>query len=881
MTKWASSRQKSQKQRAKEARRPSRHERLGLPKPPPRHTAHLSQTPTSPPPPPPLLCRGTCPARQPPPPPPPPNRDPRADTTKTHHHATTANDRKLDRKPRTPPPARRERTPSARTQHRPPPTSPTTTDQKPDIVTITTVPFRSDQPLAAVDDTATEYSLDSSDDSSDHATLTPLPREVSRPCPARLPTMPVSVHRLMYPPTHPGTHQLDQPCTQSLCLNHDHCIRRALAVEGLLLALLCVQIWHLYCRTTAFFGCFLSSFAWLVWPRRPVGQWSVTRVIPGTYRRRWRRLKNEPGCHRMSHAFRGLAFFGCSMRILSHFSPHHSWNLLGLLLYFLTIASMRQWFAAQRVRPWHLLFPSPLPGAPTPSGQHPQGLPLPRIYAWQTRLNQSIAYLCIPPRYRPPGLSLYAPSLSATQTYPAALLHIHRNLHWTGRPGPKSGTDLIDINQSEPQLTQLRGVRVTSTSHSTLKSNRLPHLPFPELRAKARDWPRRTPLRRDKCTHCCSTRRNPSPPVRIIGPSRLMFMLLCLLVIHLIPHAQGAPTGTEQARTWQHKRAYRRARIRASQNGATWYRGRWHTSATLGTGPASRSAHPTPTPRCSHRTSPSPKRRLRVFTFNTGILSSDAYDELLNWLQTKPDEWDVICLQETGWKLNTEYTSGPWRVIASHHPKQKNSGIITMISTRLVAAENIRHAAILQGRLLHVKLEFPSHHVDIINLYQYAWNPDRAPQQMLHDRAQVWEKLGSCLLSLAGRNTLVVCGDFNCPLRPTNGSTGPGLVRPREEPADANSFSAIIETHGLVALNTWGSPRQSHTYEAHHRGTPVKTQLDYIFTRRVSADPLARKAHTRRDITLAAWRGGGRHHIPPYPLRSITPNHPPNPTTTR
>ena len=221
----------------------------------------------------------------------------------------------------------------------------------------------------------------------------------------------------------------------------------------------------------------------------------------------------------------------------------------------------------------------------------------------------------------------------------------------------------------------------------------------------------------------------------------------------------------------------------------------------------------------------------------------------------------MICLQETGWKLDTEYTSGPWRVIASHHPKQKNSGVITMISTRLVAAENIRHAAILQGRLLHVKLEFPSHHVDILNLYQYAWNPDRAPQRMLHDRAQVWEKLGSCLLSLAGRNTLVVCGDFNCPLQSTNGSTGPGLLKPREEPADANSFSAVIETHGLVALNTWGSPRHSHTYEAHHGDTLIKTQLDYIFTRRVSADPLARKAHTRRDITLAAWRGGGRHHI--------------------
>ena len=198
MTKWTPSRQKSQKQRAKEARPPSPHERLGLPKPPPRHTAHRPPAATLQPPPPPLLCRVTYPTRQPPPPPPPPNRDPHAGTAKPRHHTAAAH----DRRPRTPPPARREqceRTPSARTQHRPPPTSPTTTDHTPDIVTTTTVPFRSAQPLAAVDDTATEYSSDTSDDSSDHATLTPLPREASRPCPAWLPTMPASVHRLMYP----------------------------------------------------------------------------------------------------------------------------------------------------------------------------------------------------------------------------------------------------------------------------------------------------------------------------------------------------------------------------------------------------------------------------------------------------------------------------------------------------------------------------------------------------------------------------------------------------------------------------------------------------------------------------------------------------------
>ena len=701
MTKWTPSRQKSQKQRAREARRPSRHERLGLPKPPPRHTMHHPPAAALQPTPPPLLSRIAHPTRQPPPPPPPPNRASRDGTTQPHQHTTTA----PHRRPRTPPPARREkheRTQNIGAQHRPPLTSPPTTEHMPENVTITTMPLRSALPLGAVDDSATEYSSDMSDDSSDLTTLTPLPREVSRPCPAGLPNMNASAHPLIYPPHCSGAHQMDQPCTRRSCLNRDHCACTVLAWEGLLLTLLCIQMWHLHGRTTAFFGCFLSSFEWRVWTHRTSGQWTVTRVIPGTYRRRWRRLKTAPGCHCSALAFTDLACLGCSIHVLSHSLPQHSWHLLGLLLCLLGIVLLRQRSAAQRLHPRHLLFPSPPRCEPTlPSTSTSlQGLPLLPVCPRRPRHARPIAHVCLPPNYLPPGLSLYAPGMSATQTNPTALLHIRRNLHWTGRPGPKSGTDLTDANQSEPQLTQVRGVRVASMSHSTLKSDRLHHPLFPEQ-------PRQEPFCRYTCTHCCSTRRNPSPHVRIIGPSRLMFMLLCLLITHFIPHVRGAPTSPEQTRTWQHKRAYRRARTRASQNGVTWYRGRWHTSATLGSGPASHGTHPTPTSRSSQRVPPSHKRRLRVFTFNTGILSTDAYDELLNWLQTKPDEWDVICLQETGWKLDTEYTSGPWRVIASHHPKQKNSGVITMVSTRLVAAENIRHAAILQGRLLHVKLEFP------------------------------------------------------------------------------------------------------------------------------------------------------------------------------
>ena len=115
------------------------------------------------------------------------------------------------------------------------------------------------------------------------------------------------------------------------------------------------------------------------------------------------------------------------------------------------------------VAPLAPAIPITAPGAhifePAPAGAAP-ATNLPR----QTRLNQPITRVCILPRHHPPGVSLHAPAPSAAQTHPTALLHIRQILHWTGRPGPKSGTDLSDITQSEPQLTQVRGVRVASTS---------------------------------------------------------------------------------------------------------------------------------------------------------------------------------------------------------------------------------------------------------------------------------------------------------------------------------------------------------------------------------------------------------------------------------
>ena len=63
-----------------------------------------------------------------------------------------------------------------------------------------------------------------------------------------------------------------------------------------------------------------------------------------------------------------------------------------------------------------------------------------------------------------------------------------------------------------------------------------------------------------------------------------------LRVARAITSRVGAPMGAKQTDSgngtanfsWSAKRAYRRARKRAANNGGTFYRGRWHTVSSLG-----------------------------------------------------------------------------------------------------------------------------------------------------------------------------------------------------------------------------------------------------------------------------------------------------------
>ena len=138
----------------------------------------------------------------------------------------------------------------------------------------------------------------------------------------------------------------------------------------------------------------------------------------------------------------------------------------------------------------------------------------------------------------------------------------------------------------------------------------------------------------------------------------------------------------------------------------------------------------------------------------------------------------------------------------------------------------------------------------------------------LEQRSRVWNSLSSCLQGLPRRNILLLAGDFNTSLLHEPGVAGGGCLRHDNPPPDSHLLAELSSQQGLCAVNTWCSRKSvdMHTYE---RGEQ-RTQIDYIFLRRMHADGLARRIVPTRSLNLTPWRHGARHMA----LKLSMPVHP-------
>ena len=261
-----------------------------------------------------------------------------------------------------------------------------------------------------------------------------------------------------------------------------------------------------------------------------------------------------------------------------------------------------------------------------------------------------------------------------------------------------------------------------------------------------------------------------------------------------------------------HKRSFGRAVRRASAQAFTFYKGKRVSYKDL-------TGHNRPTAPCrfwptaasrhagarqSLNVAPS-GRRLRLFCWNCGGMGDGKYAEFNHWLDTRGQDVDVALVTETHWKLEADpctWSLPNWHCIHFASTQRKTAGMLLYVSKRVVSDANIRYSSHLSGRLAHVRL-YTHTPVDLILCYQHASNT-RAEAETIRKRAHFWQKLASLLSSIPRRHLLLMLGDFNTPLDATSLDIhGPCVPEAKHSaPTDVPDFTALLEAHQLLALNT-------------------------------------------------------------------------------
>ncbi|OLP90272.1 hypothetical protein AK812_SmicGene28190 [Symbiodinium microadriaticum] len=104
----------------------------------------------------------------------------------------------------------------------------------------------------------------------------------------------------------------------------------------------------------------------------------------------------------------------------------------------------------------------------------------------------------------------------------------------------------------------------------------------------------------------------------------------------------------------------------------------------------------------------------------------------------------------------------------------------------------------------HIRIATASWTADLLHVYQKPYNfHPKASQDAKKIRAEIWSVLEAQLQRIPKRHTLLLVGDFNCPLKsyPQAGprtQAGSGTM-----PPDQARLQTIVEEHGLAHLNSW------------------------------------------------------------------------------
>ena len=95
--------------------------------------------------------------------------------------------------------------------------------------------------------------------------------------------------------------------------------------------------------------------------------------------------------------------------------------------------------------------------------------------------------------------------------------------------------------------------------------------------------------------------------------------------------------------------------------------------------------------------------------------------------------------------------------------------------------------------------------MDLVNWYQYSVSD---AEGVFERRLTLLTKLQKCIAGLPQRNSLLLAGDFNCPVMaypPVSGSCVLNALSTRYQ--DAKDLQNVLRTLHLCVLNAWQRPR--------------------------------------------------------------------------
>lgn len=307
------------------------------------------------------------------------------------------------------------------------------------------------------------------------------------------------------------------------------------------------------------------------------------------------------------------------------------------------------------------------------------------------------------------------------------------------------------------------------------------------------------------------------------------------------------------------KRSFKRAFARSQRDGAAWYKGLCMTPSDFPKH-MPQPKHPSPSRPAGvpnpHDSKRSPTHRLNIVQYNVGGLSTHKLEELKTWGSHICA--DILVLLETTWSFTSEWSDDTWHAIHSGSAADRADGILVLIRTGIIQASQIGSAALIAGRLLHVRMHFRQRACDLICCYNYM---DDRTTARLHQRASFWQTLDTCLGTIPNRNSMLIAGDMNCSASMDGPHVGTGMFTwhghqcKGPQHRDMTTFHALLRKFHLTILNGWNA-KLGPTF---HNGLMV-SRIDFFITRTAEADGFSRDVkylHSADIVPLA-----GATHVP-------------------